>query len=221
MSASIPIFPLNTVVMPGQVLPLRIFEERYLALLSHLQEIEDPTQRLFGTVAIRDGHEVGAPAQAWFRVGCLLQLTDVEANPDGSFDVQAVGRSRLRLNSLDQTGAFPSGEVELLDDPVPPHTDQHLPRARAVFETYRQVLSEVTGEELLLGDLPKDPTMLAWSISAASMLPMPERQALLEESDVALRISLAVELMEAEIRTMRAMPSLPALGIGRNAWSPN
>lgn len=221
MSVSIPIFPLNTVVMPGQVVPLRVFEERYLALLAHLREIDDPAQRLFGTVAIRDGHEVGAPAQSWFRVGCLLQLTDADCNPDGTYDVQAVGRSRLRLNSLDQTGAFPSGEVELLDEPVPPHTERFLPRARTVFDAYRQVLAEVTGEELLVGDLPRDPTMLSWTISAASMLAMPERQALLEEPDVALRLSRAVELLEAEIRTMRALPSLPALGIGRNSWSAN
>ncbi|WP_235739150.1 LON peptidase substrate-binding domain-containing protein [Nocardioides alcanivorans] len=63
--------------------------------------------------------------------------------------------------------------------------------------------------------------MLSWSISAASMLTMPERQALLEESDVTLRLALATELLEEEIRTMSALPSLPALGIGRNSWSPN
>jgi len=221
VSVTIPIFPLNTVVMPGQVVPLRIFEERYLAMLAHLQTVTDPAQRLFGTVAIRSGHEVGAPAQAWFRVGCLLQLTDAEPNPDGSYDVQAVGRARMRLDRLDHSGDFPAGEVELLDDPVPPQALQLAPRARSTFDTYRHALSEVSGEELLAGDLPQDPTMLAWSISAASMLTLAERQALLEEPDVALRLALAVELMEQEIRAMAVLPSLPAVGIGRNTWSPN
>ena len=56
VSASIPIFPLNTVVMPGQVLPLRIFEERYLAMLEHLQQVDDP--------AHEDLRHRGARAQA-------------------------------------------------------------------------------------------------------------------------------------------------------------
>lgn len=221
MSVTIPIFPLNAVVMPGQVLPLRIFEERYVAMLAHLRQETDPAQRLFGTVAIRDGHEVGAPAQAWFRIGCLLQLTDVERNADGSYDVEAVGRSRLRLDRLDHTGPFPEGDVELLEDPVPEQAAQLAPRALATFEEYRQALSTVNGEEVLVGALPRDPAMLAWSISAATMLTLPERQSLLEEPDVALRLALAIDLMRREIQAMTTLPSLPATQIGRTAWSPN
>ena len=72
-------FPLNSVVFPGMTLPLHVFEDRYRMLVNHLLTIEDPAQRVFGTVAIREGYEVGDHgAQSVYRVGCVLQLTEAE-----------------------------------------------------------------------------------------------------------------------------------------------
>ena len=44
MSDSLPMFPLNTVLFPGMSMPLRVFEDRYRALVHHLLRVEDPTQ---------------------------------------------------------------------------------------------------------------------------------------------------------------------------------
>jgi uncharacterized protein len=49
----LPMFPLNTVLFPGVSVPLRVFEDRYRAMVHHLLRVEDPTDRVFGSVAIR------------------------------------------------------------------------------------------------------------------------------------------------------------------------
>ena len=91
-------FPLSTVVFPGMSVPLHVFEDRYRMLVRHLLEEEDPAQRVFGTVAIREGYEVGDHgAQSVYRVGCVLQLTEVERRDDGTFDIVAVARDEAGL----------------------------------------------------------------------------------------------------------------------------
>jgi uncharacterized protein len=105
-------FPLNAVLFPGVSVPLTVFEDRYRALVHHLLRVEDPAERLFGSVGIREGYEVGDHgAQSLFRVGCRVQLTDVEAHADGTFNIVAVGLERIELERLDTTGTFPVGHV--------------------------------------------------------------------------------------------------------------
>ena len=71
-----------------------------------------PTERVFGSVGIREGYEVGDHgAQSLFRVGCRVQMTEVEAHADGTFDIVAVGLERIELERLDTTGAYPVGHV--------------------------------------------------------------------------------------------------------------
>ncbi|TCJ23646.1 LON peptidase substrate-binding domain-containing protein [Nocardioides jejuensis] len=224
MSRTLPLFPLNTVVFPGMTVPLHIFEERYRALVRELLEVRDPAQRVFGTVAIREGFEVGEShgAQSLFRVGCVLQLTEVESNDDGSFDVVAVGRGRLRLSSIVTDRPYPAGEVELLGDD---HDDVVAPelveRARSLFERYRVQLSHLHGEEVLTGSLPRDPAYLSWTLAATTLLPMPDRQSLLEADDTHLRLAMITRLLRDEMRAMDVVPSLPAVDVARTGWSPN
>ena len=98
-------FPLNAVIFPGVSVPLNVFEDRYRALVHHLLRVEDPTQRLFGSVGIREGYEVGDHgSQSLFRVGCRVQLTEVESHSDGTFSIVAVGLDRIQLERLDTTG---------------------------------------------------------------------------------------------------------------------
>jgi len=72
---TLPMFPLNAVLFPGLNVPLRVFEDRYRALVHHLLRVEDPAERVFGSVGIREGYEVGEHgAQSLYRVGCRLQV---------------------------------------------------------------------------------------------------------------------------------------------------
>ncbi|MGY1452913.1 LON peptidase substrate-binding domain-containing protein [Streptomyces sp. SS8] len=103
----LPIFPLNTVLFPGLVLPLNVFEQRYRALMRDLLEIPEDAPRRFGVVAIRDGREVAPtsvgmpdpaaraaagpaagfgpdPMRAFHTVGCVADATSIrERSGDG------------------------------------------------------------------------------------------------------------------------------------------
>lgn len=222
MTEKLPLFPLNTVLFPGITVPLRVFEDRYRALVHQLLRIEDPAERLFGSCAIREGYEVGERGgQSLHRIGCLLQLTDVEEHADGTFDIVAVGRGRLRLESLETSGEFLAGEVAVLEDAPEPVDPVLTARARQVFDDYRSQLSEVRGESLLEGDLPRDPTYLSWSMAATCLLTMRERQNLLESPTDTERLILLIDMLQSERRAMTAIPSLPATDVARTGWSPN
>lgn len=222
MSTPLPMFPLSTVVFPGVSLPLHVFEDRYRALVHHLLSIDDPAERVFGTVAVREGYEVGDHgAQSLHRVGCLLQLTDVVGHDDGSFDIVAVGRGRIRLDGIDGSGAFLEGAVERLDDGEATVRDETVHDALEMFESYRQTVSLVSDAEVLVGDLPHDPTYLSWSLAATCLLTMAERQSLLEAPSAAVRLAMVTGMLSREIQAMQAIPSLPATDVARNRWNPN
>jgi len=214
-------FPLNAVLFPGVSLPLTVFEDRYRALVHHLLRIEDPAERVFGSVGIREGYEVGDHgAQSLYRIGCRMQLTEVEANPDGTFEAVAVGIERIELQRLDTSGAFPVGHVADLPETSEAVPEEIMDRARATFTAYRAALSDLRGDPYS-GTLPRDPTYLSWTLAAIAPLPMSDRQALLEAPDPSTRLTLVTDLLRAELRAMNVIPSLPATEVARTRWSPN
>jgi Lon protease-like protein len=218
----VPLFPLNAVVFPGVVTPLHIFEERYRLLVRELAGIESVFDRVFGILAIREGYEVGDHGmQSAHRVGTLVQLTEVDAYDDGRFDIEVIGRQRLRVLESDNSGPFLRGEVELLPDADEPEAVTEAEVALATFETYRQQLSELRGGPVLAGELPSDPAYLSYALASTCLLTLPQRQALLEADSAQLRLGMLRRTLHEEMRAMRALPSLPATEVARTRWSPN
>ena len=221
MDTTLPMFPLGSVLFPGVVVPLKVFEDRYRALVHHLLREPDPALRLFGSVGIREGYEVGDHgAQSLFRIGCRMQLTDVEAHEDGSFDVVAVGRDRIRLDRLDTSGPFPAGHVETVPVVEATIDPDVVERALAMFTAYRHAVMPYRGDPHP-ADLPRDPTYLSWTLAAVAPLAMHDRQGLLESDDTEERLVLVTDLLRSELRAMNAIPSLPATEVARTRWSPN
>ena len=218
---TLPMFPLGSVLFPGVSVPLTVFEDRYRALVHHLLRVEDPTQRLFGTVGIREGYEVGDHgAQSLYRVGVKVLLTEVEAHADGTFSCVAVGLERIALERLETSGPFPVGHVEERPEPAGEVDEHVVERARAVFTAYRAALADLRADPYS-GALPRDPSYLSWTLAACAPLPMPERQALLEADDAGERLVLVTDLLQQELRAMNVIPSLPATDVARTRWSPN
>ena len=219
----VPLFPLNTVVFPGVSTPLHVFEERYRALVRELLSIEEGFDRVFGIIAIREGYEIGEHGmQSAHRVGTLVQLTDVETYDDGRFDIEVIGRQRLRvLESESAAGEFLRGEIELLADVEDPAAAEEADLARSTFEQYRLELSDLRGGPVLAGDLPADPAYLSYGLASTCLLTLPQRQLLLEVDGAAERLRLLRALLIEEMRAMRAVPSLPATEVARTRWSPN
>ncbi len=221
MSNTLPMFPLNAVVFPGVSVPLHVFEDRYRALVDHLLSVDDPAERVFGTVAIREGYEVGDHgAQSLYRVGVRMQLTDVERNDDGSFDIVATARDRIILDELEPAGPFANGAITESPDEAEDGTDELHDRARAVFTAYCVAISELRAMTFT-GTLPRDPGYLSWTLSALAPLPMAERQSLLEAPSPRERLELIIRLLRNEMRAINVIPSLPATDVARTAWSPN
>jgi len=221
MSDTLPMFPLNTVLFPGMSVPLRVFEDRYRALVHHLLRVEDPTERVFGSVGIREGYEVGEHGAQWlFRVGCRVKMTEVEAHADGTFELVAVGLDRIELDRLDTSGAYPVGHVTALVEQEMPVPVPVTLAARTTYDEYCDALLDIDREPPAT-DLPHDPTYLSWALAALAPLSLPERQALLEAEDTTDRLQMVTAVLRGEVRTMRVLPSLPATEIARTRWSPN
>lgn len=112
----IPLFPLHTVLCPGIVVPLHIFEERYRALTRHCLETGAP----FGIVLIRDGREVGAGRTlALAGVGALVEIRSAGRYPDGRYDLLAAATGRFAIDSVDLARApYLVADVTPLEDEV-------------------------------------------------------------------------------------------------------
>ncbi len=118
----IPLFPLGTVLFPGGVLPLRIFEARYLDMIGECMRAGTG----FGVCAIRSGHEAGGAAEC-FDVGTLARVVDFDRGEDELLYILARGGQRFRV--LDRQVApnrLLRGRVAWLDD----QPDSALPADR-------------------------------------------------------------------------------------------
>lgn len=111
----IPLFPLHTVLCPGIVVPLHVFEERYRALTRHCLETGAP----FGIVLIRDGREVGTSNRTLARVGALVEIREAGRYPDGRYDLLAAATGRFAIDSVDLVRApYMVADVTPLEDEV-------------------------------------------------------------------------------------------------------
>lgn len=225
MSEPLPLFPLNTVLFPGIVMPLHIFEDRYRALVRDLIALPPTRDREFGVVAIKVGYEVGERGVHTIqRIGCAALVTEVTANADGSYEIIVVGRRRFHVEDLDPSHDYLQADVEWLADTRGASLGEisnAAETARNLFDTYRRTLDEVRGEDVLDGRTPRDPVDLSYTLAAAMVLSMAQRQQLLECPDVTTRLRLGIALLRSELRAIRAISSLPATSLGRTQWCPN
>lgn len=224
---TVPVFPLNAVLFPGVVTPLHIFEDRYRALMRDLLAVKDPVDRTFAVVAIREGYEVGDPdnrrgVQSLHRVGTLVQLTEIERYDDGRFDIEVTGRQRIVLDEVDPSGEYLRANGDLVDDEADTEdATEEAALALETFEEYRDTLSALRGGPVLAGPMPSDPAYLSYTLAATCLLSQNQRQDLLEAPDALTRLRMLRHSLRQEMRSMRALPSLPATEVARTRWSPN
>lgn len=207
----LPLFPLGTVLFPGLVLPLHIFEERYRHLVRTLMARPEP-ERVFGVVAIRHGWEVGQPSGDvdLYDVGCTAAIRDITEHPDGTYDIVTVGRRRFSIVQRLPANE-PYAEAEITYQPEQPGpegaADALGPRVLAAFRTYlRAYRNDATGQE----QLPDDPLVLSHLVAATASLSLADRQALLAAPDTATRLRDELRLLNREITLFRRVRAIPA-----------
>ena len=213
MAEPLPLFPLgHTVLFPGVVLPLHVFEERYRELVRSLVELPEGSRRRFGVVAIRQGWEIGDDAvSALHDVGCAAELRRVSRYPDGRYDIVTVGTDRFRLGRVDrESQPYLVGLVDWLP-PEPPATGVAglAGAVGALFADYVDAAAGLQGRLTDEAELPGDPAELAYAVAAAAVLTLEDRQALLEAETTQARLRAELRLLKRETTMVRRLQALP------------
>jgi len=116
MMNRLPLFPLNTVLFPGGLLPLKVFEPRYLDLVSDCMR----NNTGFGICLIREGQEAGEPATV-HEIGTMVNIVDWERRSDGLLGILVHGERRFRVKSTrTEKNGLLVADVEYL--PFEPHS---------------------------------------------------------------------------------------------------
>jgi Lon protease-like protein len=219
----LPLFPLGTVLFPGLVLPLHVFEERYRELVRDLLELPEE-QRQFGVIAIREGHEVGSDGtKALYDVGCTAQVRQLESYPDGRYDLVTVGTRLFRLHELRTDRSYFTGEVEWLDDALGDAAEAQVLDAavRVAFADYLTALGEASNQQIQAPDLPDDPLVMSHLVAATVLLDLPDRQDLLEQPDGRTRLRRELSVLRRETGFLRTLTAAPAPELSRSPVSLN
>ena len=177
----LPIFELPLVLLPGEQVPLRIFEERYKRMVGRSLDEGEP----FGIV-LRD--DDGARS-----IGCTARVDDVlERFDDGGMNIVVSGEAPLKVLDRFESPEYPAGEVEVIDEPGDPGSDRGS--AAAAREAFAELAERATGER------PEDEQLedaSAYAIAARIELPSETKQALLETRDEDKRMELLASALKA------------------------
>jgi uncharacterized protein len=222
VTTRIPLFPLGTVLYPGLILPLHVFEDRYRELIRELVDAPEGSPRQFGVVAIRVGREVGSDGvQALHEIGCMAQLRQVEAYDDGRFDIVTTGTTRFQVRGVETSRAYLQGDVDFLEETGGSTAQVLVPGVTRLLGSYRQALLAAQGATGELPELPSDPIVLSYLVAATLVLDLSDKQRLLAAPDAATRLGLELMVLRREVAIIRRLPSMPAVELTRVGYSRN
>jgi Lon protease-like protein len=197
-----PMFPLGSVLLPGMVLPLHIFEERYRALVRDCLAAD----REFGVALIERGSEVGG-GDIRAMAGTIAEIIQADEMPDGRWAMVAVGTRRIKVQGWLPDDPYPIAEVEdWLDGPPTDPLD-----ARAAYVDRIDQLRRVLTLAVQLGvdvspdvDLSADPTEGSYQIATLGPFGALDRQRLLTTPTVDERLAMLEELLDDQELMIRA-----------------
>lgn len=188
-----PMFPLGSVLFPHTPLPLRVFEPRYLTMIGHLLDEDDPE---FGVVLIERGHETGGGDQR-AAVGTLARLVSVAAGAD-DLQIVAVGTDRFTVDAWLEDEPHPRAELTLL--PPLQWNDALLPLRVEAESIVRRVLARVDDARWdAATELSEEPLAAAWQIAAIAPLGEYDHYTLLRSTTMGGLLRQVIDLtLEAE-----------------------
>lgn len=201
-------FPLGSVLLPGQLMPLHIFEARYQEMLEHCRANGDE----FGVVLIQRGHEVGG-GDIRSDVGTVARILDANLAAPGHWAIITAGVRRVRVTRWHQDEPWPHADVEPLTD-----DDEDAPPAAEVPGLWTGVLNRLTiigdiaaemGDEsyIDLPDVSADPRLGSFQVTALSPLGAFDRQKVLATTNLPDRLRMLSELLDDVVLTLRAARS--------------
>jgi hypothetical protein len=195
---SLPLFPLGAVLFPGGILPLRIFEVRYLDMISRCHKAGAP----FGVVLLTQGTEVRRPGatEGFSHVGTLATISELETPRPGLMMVRALGGQRFRITASDQLrhGLWIANVERLADDmAVPiPHDLKNTAQALGKLIQSLQLKTGAPGQLPLQGPWRLDDC--GWVANRwCELLPLPIqlKQRLMELDNPLVRLELVSDVL--------------------------
>jgi len=200
---TLPLFPLGSVLYPGGLLPLRVFEVRYLHMVGEAHRAGTP----FGVVALTQGAEVrvaGAPAERFATVGTLAEIRRFESPQPALLQIECSGTQRFRIHaSTQQKNGLWTAEVETLADDVPLPVPDDLAHVAQALRRVLQTLEErrnAEGREAM-----QMPVLSPWRLDDCGwvanrwceFLPVPVelKQRLMELGSPLMRLELVSDLL--------------------------
>ena len=197
---SLPLFPLDTVLFPGGVLPLRVFEVRYLDMVRKCHRAGAP----FGVVSLRSGQEVrraGNAQEQFHDVGTLASIADLQTPQPGLVTLTSTGNQRFRIlrRTLLPYGLWMADVEQLSDDlavPIPPDLEPAAAALEKVLEVLCQRDPRSPAAIVPTHDQLADSGWVAnrW----CELLPVPStlKQQLLELDNPLVRLELVSDVLE-------------------------
>ena len=181
-----PLFALDLVALPSEVVPLHIFEERYRTMIAEC--LDDDTE--FGIVwrdeeGLRD-------------VGCAMEITDVlERMEDGSMNIMTAGTRPFRIIDVGADVPYPTASIEFLADTRADPVDG--PARATAQEVYAALVEEATDQPPNPGQLAG---MTAFAMAATVDFGAAAKQQLLELRSEAARLDLVTRLFRAAVKRL-------------------
>ena len=188
---TIPLFPLGAILFPGGLLPLKLFEQRYLEMGKTCLRGESP----FGVCGIKHGAEVGAPATP-FDVGCIAKIVHWDMPQLGILHIVAQGEIRFRvMTHRSQADGLLVGEVMTIDNDEP----QSIAPAFAVCaEVLKQIVAGVREQHFPTPARYDDSNWVGNRLAEVLPLPLMTKQRLLELTDGNARLAELKEILVAQ-----------------------
>src|SRR3954471_22144708 len=180
-----PLFPLGLVALPGELVPLHIFEERYKTMIGRC--LEDESE--FGIVWVADD---GLKA-----IGCACEIAEVlERMPDGRLNLVARGTRPFRIEARQDELPYPAGTIEFLADPV---EEPDAEAAEAAHTAYADLVEQATDRT---PDREEIAGMTAYEMAATVEFGLEAKQGLLDLRSESARLRLLVRLFRAALKRL-------------------
>ncbi len=199
-AVELPLFPLNTVLFPGQVLPLRIFEERYRLMIRRCLAEDLP----FGVVLIKRGREVATfnddDAEP-YSVGTVARIIESTHLTNGSMNIVTVGVERFRIRKLLHDQPYLRGEVVTLPM-VDPSDDAAIEAAAARVKEevnrYIELISDAAGLQIQIEETPSAAQQVGYLAAITMQIDNREKQELLGSPSVGQMLRRELALLSRE-----------------------
>jgi uncharacterized protein len=185
----VPLFPLGTVLFPDGLLPLRVFETRYVDMTREALKTKAP----FGVCLIRDGKEVGTGAKPE-EIGTLAHIFEADMPQMGLFTLKTRGASRFRVvESKTNSQGLLLARIDLLE----PEEDAPLePRFEPLARLVRKIVDEHQPSVFLEPYRYESSTWVSYRLTEILPIPPAAKQKMLELDDATSRLEVLLRFLE-------------------------